>query len=74
MGTPSPLPISPVSDEAESDKAASVLLLHDIPSVMSALHSYLSGMYFSPWHMSLLLLYSVGTVVRDPFFSVSRVF
>lgn len=27
-----------LSDKAESDKAASVLLLHDILSIMSALH------------------------------------
>lgn len=46
-----------------SDKAASVLLLHGIPSIMSALHFYLSKIYFSPWHVSLLLLYSIGTAI-----------
>lgn len=45
-----------------------MLLLHNIPSIMSALHYYLNGMYFSPWHMSLLLLYSIGTAIRDLFF------
>lgn len=48
-----------------SDKAASVLLLHDIPSIMSALHFYLSKIYFSPWHVSFLLLYSIGTAIMD---------
>lgn len=49
------------------DKAASMLLLHVILSIMSASHSYLSEVYFSLWHKSLLLLYSVGTAIRDLF-------
>lgn len=56
----SPLLISQVSD-----KAASVLLLHDISNITSALHFYLSEMYFSPQHVSFLLLYSIGTAIMD---------
>lgn len=60
--------MSQVSDKVVSDKAPSMLLLHDIPSIMSDLHFYLSEMYFSPWHVSLLLLCSIGTAIREPVF------